>query len=125
MCGGKPDHLDYEDGLQLKITEQTIITPATDPGQQSMQSIGADSDDPSDNEQTSMADGGTTDDFDTLDQSTRIEEIQNILKDPDSPPTQKQLVSKTDWSAAVIDATLGPLLKRQAVMQIEEGYVLL
>jgi hypothetical protein len=89
------------------------------------QSIGADSDTTSDNERTSMADGGTTDDFDAPDQFTRIEEIQHILEDTDSPLTQEQLISKTDWSAAVVDTTVEPLLKRQAVMEVEDRYVLI
>ncbi|ERG97706.1 MAG: hypothetical protein J07HQX50_01734 [Haloquadratum sp. J07HQX50] len=33
--GTEPDHSEYEDGRQLKVTEQTKITPAVDPGQHS------------------------------------------------------------------------------------------
>jgi putative DNA primase/helicase len=120
--GAQPSQ--YEETLQLTVTDQTVITPAVDPGQQSIYDINADSDDRNDNEQASVTDGGTTDDFDAPDQATRIERIRNILEDTDGPIEHEKLISKTDWSAVVVTATLEPLLRRQAIMKTDAGYVL-
>jgi hypothetical protein len=47
-----------------------------------------------------------------------------FLNDTDEPIAQEKLTSKMDWSAAVVTTILEPLLKRQAIMEIDAGYML-